>query len=173
MKLNRRHILAASAGLAAAALPGLSLAQNFPSRPIRLVVGYAPATAPDVLARFLAQRLTEQLKQQVVVENKPGAGGQIAAQTVAKAASDGYTLLLGEVGSISIAPAAFSKLSYNPTKELVGIAEVARVDFLLTVPADAPYQTVAEFVKFHRTKDDRIGRDEISRGQSVGELTRI
>lgn len=166
MKLNRRHVLATSAALAATVIPGLALAQNFPIRPIRLVVGYAPATAPDVLARFLAQRLAEQLKQQVVVDNKPGAGGQIAAQTVAKAPSDGYTLLLGEVGSISIAPAAFSKLSYDPTKELVGISEVAKVDFLLAVPAKAPYQTVAEFLKVYRAKSDKVNFGTFGAGTS-------
>ena len=94
---TRRTLFAMAATSFISAMPLFSHAQAYPSRSVRLVVGYAPGTAPDVLARFFAQRLGEQLKQQIVVDNKPGAGGQIAAQTVAKSAPDGYTLLLGEV----------------------------------------------------------------------------
>jgi tripartite-type tricarboxylate transporter receptor subunit TctC len=156
MSLSRRHFVAGTALLAAAQLPTTALAQTYPAYPIRIVVGYPPATAPDVLARFLAQRLAELLKQQVVVDNKPGAGGQIAAQTVAKAQPDGYTLLLGEVGSIAIAPPAFSKLPYDPTKELTGVSEVGKVDLLLAVPANSPHQTVADFVKAAKARGDKI-----------------
>lgn len=168
MKLNRRRLLAAAALPALAHWPQLARAQaqNYPDKTLRLVVGYAPGTAPDVLARLLAQRLSEQLKQQVIVENKPGAGGQIAAQTVAKAPPDGYTLLLGEVGSIAIAPAAFSKLAYDPAKELAGISEVARVDFLLAVPANAPYQSLADFVKVMRAKPDKVNFGTFGAGTS-------
>ncbi|MGC4394402.1 Bug family tripartite tricarboxylate transporter substrate binding protein [Hydrogenophaga sp. T2] len=156
MSLSRRHFVAGTALLAAAQLPVTALAQTYPAYPIRIVVGYPPATAPDVLARFLAQRMAELLKQQVVVDNKPGAGGQIAAQTVAKAQPDGYTLLLGEVGSIAIAPPAFSKLQYDPTKELTGVSEVGKVDLLLAVPANSPHQTVADFVKAAKARGDKI-----------------
>jgi len=151
---------------ALASLPFLARAQGFPDHPVRLVVGYAPGTAPDVLARLLAQKMSEQLKQQVVVDHRAGAGGQIAAQTVAKSAPDGYTLLLGEVGSVSIAPAAFSKLPYDPAKELAGISEVARVDFLLAVPAGAPYQTVAEFVQAMRAQQGKVNFGTFGAGTS-------
>ncbi|QIM52612.1 Bug family tripartite tricarboxylate transporter substrate binding protein [Hydrogenophaga crocea] len=156
MTLSRRHFVAGTALLAAAQLPVTALAQTYPAYPIRIVVGYPPATAPDVLARFLAQRMAELLKQQVVVDNKPGAGGQIAAQTVAKAQPDGYTLLLGEVGSIAIAPPAFSKLQYDPARELTGVSEVGKVDLLLAVPANSPHQTVADFVKAAKARGDKI-----------------
>ncbi|NML47185.1 tripartite tricarboxylate transporter substrate binding protein [Ramlibacter sp. G-1-2-2] len=166
MKLSRRRLLAAAAIPAFTVLPRLARAQGFPERTLRLVVGYAPGTAPDVLARLLAQRMGELLKQQVVVDNKAGAGGQIAAQMVAKAAPDGYTLLLGEVGSISIAPAAFSKLAYDPPRELAGISEVAQVDFLLTVPANAHYQTVAEFAAAMRAKPGKVNFGTFGAGTS-------
>lgn len=165
--IHRRPWLLAAASLGwTAFLSGPAQSQGYPDRPVRLVVGYAPGTAPDVLARLYAQRLSDQLKQQVVVENKPGAGGQIAAQTVAKSPPDGYTLLLGEVGSISIAPAAFSRIAYDPTRELVGISEIARVDFLLAVPGNTPYPTVADFVKGMRAKGERVNFATFGAGTS-------
>jgi tripartite-type tricarboxylate transporter receptor subunit TctC len=165
-KNTRRQVLALTALAALSTLATPTFAQSYPDRPVRLVVGYAPGTAPDVLARLFALRLSEQIKQQVVVDNKPGAGGQIAAQTVAKAVPDGYTLLLGEVGSIAIAPAAFSRLSYDPAKELVGISEIARVDFLLVVPANSPYQTLADFVNANRGKKERVNFGTFGAGTS-------
>jgi len=102
-----------------------------------------------VVARLLAQKVGEISKPAVVVDNRAGAGGQIAAQAVAKSAPDGTTLL-GEVGSISIAPAAFSKLPYNPGRELAVLTEVVRSDFLLVVPVQAGPQNVADFVKAAR-----------------------
>ena len=166
MTLSRRALLAASLVPTLAQWPLAARAQAYPDRPIRLAVGYAPGTAPDVLARLFAIRLSELLKQQVVVDNKPGAGGQIAALTVAKAVPDGYTLLLGEVGSISIAPAAFGKLGYAPSRELTGISEVARVDFLLAVPANSPHRTVADFVKAARAQTGRLNFGTFGAGTS-------
>jgi tripartite-type tricarboxylate transporter receptor subunit TctC len=148
---TRRTLLAA-----AALLPAASWAQSFPERALRLNVGFPPGTGPDVAARLIGQKLAELLRQQVVVENKPGAGGQIAAQSVAKGRADGHELLFGEVGSIAIAPAAFSRLPYDPARELVGIAEVVRSDFLLVVPANAPAKTVAEFVASAKARADKV-----------------
>ncbi|MEY4751664.1 MAG: hypothetical protein RIQ60_3878 [Pseudomonadota bacterium] len=152
--LHRRlAVLAATATtlaawVALAGLPTAASAQSaYPDKPVKLSVGFPPGSGPDVVTRLLGQKLGELLKQQVVVENKPGAGGQIATQAVAKSAPDGYNLLLGEVGSIAIAPPAFSKLPYDPSRELVGVAEVVRSDFLLVVPATSPLKTVADFIK--------------------------
>lgn len=151
---TRRELLIAAGALAlGAAAP--AHAQTFPDRALRLTVGFPPGSGPDVVARLLAQKLGDLLKQQVVVDNKAGAGGQIAAQGVAKSPADGYGLLLGEVGSIAIAPPAFSKLPYDPAKELVGISEVVRSDFLLVVPANSPHQSVADFVKAAKAKADK------------------
>lgn len=151
---TRRELLIAAGAIAlGAASP--AHAQTFPDRTLRLTVGFPPGSGPDVVARLLAQRLGELLKQQVVVDNKAGAGGQIAAQGVAKSPADGHGLLLGEVGSIAIAPSAFSKLPYDPARELVGISEVVRSDFLLVVPANSPHQSVADFVKAARAKADK------------------
>jgi tripartite-type tricarboxylate transporter receptor subunit TctC len=149
-QLSRRAALVLTC--ATCLVPALATAQA----QIRLNVGFPPGTGPDVVARLLGQKLGELSGQQVVVENKAGAGGQIAAQAVAKSPPDGTTLLLGEVGSISIAPPAFSRLPYDPAKELVGISEVVRSDFLLVVPTNSPHQNVADFVKAAKAKSDRI-----------------
>jgi len=141
----------------AAAIPLPLRAQGaFPDRPLRLVVGFPPGSGPDVLTRLLGQRLAEGLKQQVVVDNRPGAGGQIGTQAVAKAAADGYTLLVGEVGSIAIAPPAFSRLPYDPARELAGLAELVRSDFVLLVPAGSPHRTVADLVRAARAARERV-----------------
>lgn len=154
MRKTRRLMLGAGAALAA--WPWTATAQTLPDRAVRLVVGFPPGTAPDMVARVLAARLAELLKQQVVVDNRAGAGGQIAAQAVAKSAPDGSTLFLGEVGSIAIAPPAFAKLPYDPAKDFVGISEVARSDFLLVVPVHSPHQQLADLVKAGKAKADRV-----------------
>jgi tripartite-type tricarboxylate transporter receptor subunit TctC len=128
-------------------LPLAALAQAYPDKPLRLTVGFPPGTGPDVVARTVGQKLGELLKHNVVIDNRAGAGGQIAAQSVAKSPADGYTLLLGEVGSISIAPAAYSKLPYDPLKELVPISELVRADFVLVVPNQSAARDVKGFIE--------------------------
>jgi tripartite-type tricarboxylate transporter receptor subunit TctC len=143
--MQRRHFTAALA----AGLPLFALAQG---SPVKLVVGFPPGTGPDVVARLLAQKWG----QQVVVDNRAGAGGQIAAQAVAKSAPDGATVLLGEVGSISIAPAAYPKLPYDPARELVAVSEVVRSDFVLVVPANSPSRDLKAFIDAARAERDRV-----------------
>lgn len=137
-------------------LPLAALAQPaYPHKPVRLTVGFPPGSGPDVVARTLSTKLGELLKQSVVVDNKAGAGGQIAAQGVAKSAPDGYNILLGEVGSISIAPAAYRKLPYDPARELVPISEIVRADFALVVPMSSPAKDLRGFIDAARTRGDR------------------
>jgi tripartite-type tricarboxylate transporter receptor subunit TctC len=154
---RRRQVIAAAAlaGLLGALPPGIARAE-FPDRPVKLNVGFPPGTGPDVVVRTVGQKLGELLKQSTVIENKAGAGGQIAAQTVAKSPPDGYNLLLGEVGSISIAPAAYSKLPYDPAKELVAVAEVVRSDFVLVVPATSPHKDLAGFLQAAKAQADKV-----------------
>jgi tripartite-type tricarboxylate transporter receptor subunit TctC len=149
MTFNRRSAVLAALCLAS----GLVQAQ---SPQIKLIVGFPPGTGPDVVARLLAQKVGESHKQPLVVDNRAGAGGQIAAQAVAKSAPDGTSLLLGEVGSISIAPSAFGKLPYDPAKELAVLSEVVRSDFLLVVPAQAGPATLADFLKAAKARSDRL-----------------
>src|SRR5260221_491588 len=116
-------------------------AQTYPSRPVRIVVGFAPGGGTDVVARLLAQRLSESLGQPFVVENKAGATGTIAATSVAAAAADGHTLLMGHVNSNAIAPSLMSKPPYNPVKDFAAVAYVGFAPNVLTVSAAFPVQS--------------------------------
>jgi tripartite-type tricarboxylate transporter receptor subunit TctC len=139
-----------------ALLPTAVFAQAFPDHLVKLVVGFPAGTGPDVVARTLGLKLQDNLKQAVVIDNRAGAGGQIGALAVAKASADGYTLLLAEVGSISIAPAAYSKLPYDPARELTPVAEVVRSDFVLVVPPNSPVRDVKAFVAAAKSRPDRV-----------------
>ena len=153
---GRRALLGAGAFTFALLIPGLAAAQTYPERAVKLTLGFPPGTGPDVVARLVGQKLAENLKQSMVIDNRAGAGGQIAVQAVAKSPADGYNLLLAEVGSISIAPPAFSKLPYDPAKELTVVSEVARSDFVLVVPTNSPVRNVADFVKASKARSDRV-----------------
>jgi tripartite-type tricarboxylate transporter receptor subunit TctC len=124
--------------------------QRFPARPIRLVVGFGPGGGNDILARLVAQKLSERLGQPVLVENKPGAGAIIATELVAKAAPDGYTLLVGATGAMTINPAVYGKLPYDTLRDFAPIALIASFPLLLCVKAAAPVRTLAELVAYSK-----------------------
>ena len=123
---------------------------GFPAKPIRIIVGFAPGGGNDILARLIAQKLTERLGQAALVENKPGAGAMIATEFVAKAAADGYTLLVGATGAMTINPAVYTKLGYDTLRDFVPIALIASFPLLLCVKADAPAKTVPELVAYSK-----------------------
>src|SRR5688572_26565344 len=125
---RRRALIAATTliGLAGMSWASQALAQTaaYPQRPVRLVVGFPAGSGPDIVARLLAQKLSEGWGNLgVIVDNKPGAGGLIAASEVARAQPDGYTLMLGETGQLAIAPSSYSKLSYDPKKDFVPVSQ--------------------------------------------------
>ncbi len=128
--------------LTAVALPGW--AQPYPSRPVQLVVGYAQGGTGDFVARLLAEKLTAALGQPVNVENRPGASGTSAAQSVARAAPDGYTLLVGQPGEVSINPMLMRDVGYDPARDLQPVALAALSPLALVVQSTAPYSTVGE-----------------------------
>ncbi len=123
-------------------------AQSYPSRPVHIIVAYSPGGTGDVVARLLSDKLAAALGQSVVVENRAGASGAIGARTVATAAPDGYTLLLGQTGEISINQHWLKDIGYDPDKELQPIALASVVSLALVVPAKAPYTTMKDFVAF-------------------------
>lgn len=128
----------------------------FPSKPVRLLVGFPAGTGPDIVARLLAQKLSEQWGNLgVVVDNKPGAGGLIAASEAARAVPDGYTLMLGETGQLSIAPNTYQRLPYDPQKDFVPVSQVVTSDFVLLVnPQKVPARNVPDFVAWARQRKE-------------------
>lgn len=159
MSVTLRRLLGGLIPAVSLCLPLLgspAAAAPYPQGPVRLNVGFPPGTGPDIVARTLAQHLGARLGESIVVENKVGAGGQIAAQSVARATPDGQTLLLGEVGSISIAPATYNNLNYEPARDFAPISEVVRADFVLVVPTAAPHADLAAFVSAGKAARDRV-----------------
>lgn len=129
---------------------GPALAEAYPSRPIRLVIGYAPGGGNDLIARIVAAKLQEKLGQPVVVENKPGAQSIVAAELVAKAAPDGYTLFVAPSGPLTVNPAVYSRLPYDPMTAFAPVSLLAEFPLLLVVGSDQPVKSVAELVTYGR-----------------------
>jgi tripartite-type tricarboxylate transporter receptor subunit TctC len=135
---------------AALSMNGPAAAQQYPSKPIRLVVGYSAGGGNDLIARIVAARLQSKLGQPVIVENKPGAQSIVAAEFVAKAAPDGYTLLIAPSGPMTINPAVYAKLPYDPVKDFVPVTLLAEFPLLLVVGAEQPVKSVKELVEYGR-----------------------
>ncbi len=125
-------------------------AGGYPNRPSKLVVGFAPGGATDILARTIAQKLAERLGQPVVVDNRPGGGGMLSGDIVARSAPDGYTLLMGMSGPTVFAPAVYSKVPYDSIKSFAPIGIVASYPLLVVVNADMPIKSVAELVAYSK-----------------------
>ncbi|MBU8536466.1 Bug family tripartite tricarboxylate transporter substrate binding protein [Falsiroseomonas tokyonensis] len=145
-----RRALLAGAALLPFAAPGARAA--LPDRPIRLVLGFPPGSGPDVVGRLLAEALRESWPAGVVVDNKPGAAGAIAAQEVARAAPDGTTLLFGEVGQLAMAPSTYARLPYDPARDFSAVAEVAAIDFAFVLPASLPVADLDSYVTWGKAR---------------------
>jgi len=144
------------AALALAWAGGAFAQGNYPSRPVSMVVGFAPGGGTDTVARILAKTVGDALGQQIVVENKAGAGGNIATDYVAHAAPDGHTLLLGNVGSLTVAPHLVANLPYDPLRDFAPITMAVVFANVVVVQASLPAQTLPEFVKLAREKPGTI-----------------
>lgn len=145
MKIVRRIHIAVFAALAMA-LPGLAAAQAFPTKPLHIVVPFAPGGAVDTVARVVGAQLSEQLKQPVVVENKPGGNANIGAEAVVRSAPDGYTMLLGANG-LATNP-SLMKMSFDPLKDLEPVARVGYAPLVLVVPTPLPVKNVSELIAY-------------------------
>jgi tripartite-type tricarboxylate transporter receptor subunit TctC len=142
----------ALAGSNAIAQSGPALAPHYPDRPIRLVVPNGAGGSTDLVARVLVQKLSATLGQQVVVDNRGGAGGVIGTELVARAAPDGYTLLTGTVGNLAISPHLYRKLGYDPLQDFTPVAQVSAAAYLMLVSAGLPAKTTKEFVALAHSK---------------------
>ena len=152
--------------------PG-AFAQAYPNHVIRLVVPFPAGGTTDILARAAAQKLTESLGQPVVVDNRPGAGGNIGADVVAKSAPDGYTLLMGTVGTHAINPSLYTKMPYDHVKDFVPVVLVAGVPNVLVVNPSVPVNSVADLIKLAKSKPGAINFASSGSGTSIhlsGEL---
>jgi len=175
---NRRHILGGVAAAAWLAASPLAWAQSaWPTKPVKIVVPFAPGGTTDILARAVAPELSKAFGQQFVVENKAGAGGNLGAEVVAKSPGDGYTLLMGTVGTHGINRALYAKLPYDPFKDFVPVTLVAGVPNVMVINADKAVankiNTVNDFIKYARANPGRLNMASSGNGTSIhlaGEL---
>ena len=151
---------------AAALLNFPAFAQDFPSRAVRIIVPWPPSGNVDITARTVAPALAEALGQQVIVENRPGAGGTTGTAAVAKSAPDGYTLLLGSSGTVTNAPAVYKNITYDPVKDLTAIGPIQSVPMVLTAAPKTPVNSFAEYVAYARSKPGQVSVASAGNGSS-------
>src|SRR5262245_45613640 len=176
MKLPRRHFLHLAAG--AAALPAMSRiaqAQTYPSRPVRLIVGSPPGGVVDLYARLIGQWLSERLGQAFVIENRPGAGGNIGTEAVVKAAPDGYTLLMVSAPH-AINATLYEKLNFNFIRDIAPIGTFTRESYVMVVNPSFPATTVPDFITYAKANPGKINMASAGNGTGVhvtGELFKM
>ena len=173
MKLPRRQFLRLAAGVAA--LPAMSrvaLAQSYPSRSVRLIVGFPAGSAPDIVARLMGQWLSERLGQQFIIDNRPGAGSNIGTEVVVKASPDGYILLLAVLAN-AINAALYDNLNFNFGRDIAPVASITRTPFVMVVNPSVPAKTVPEFIAYAKANPGKINMASPGNGsanQVFGEL---
>lgn len=173
MKVWTRALLQVAACTMAAAAGSAVAQDDYPSRPVRIVVPFAPGGSTDVVARILADKLAVELKQPVVVENKAGAGGNIGADAVAKAAPDGYTLLMGTTGVLAINSYLYKNLSYDAAKDFAPVSYTSLITNILVVKPEQPFRTVGELLATAKTRPGTLSFASSGAGSSThlsGEL---
>src|SRR5499426_4066414 len=129
-----------------------ALAQNWPTKPVRFLVGFAPGGSTDIVARLIAQEMAKNIGQQVIVENRPGAGSAIAAELTAKASPDGHTLFACTTGVFAIMPFLYSKLGYNHEKDLVPVTQTGSLPYIIDLHPSLPARNVKEFIALARAR---------------------
>jgi tripartite-type tricarboxylate transporter receptor subunit TctC len=176
MKLPRRNFLYLAAG--AAALPAVShiaWAQEYPTKPVRIIVGFAPGGGADIAARLIGQWLSERLGQSFVIENRPGAGSNIATEAVVRAPSDGYTLLLVSAPA-AINATLYEKLSFNFIRDIAPVASISHVPHVMVVHPSFPAKTVPEFIAYAKANAGKINMASAGNGSTphvAGELFKM
>jgi len=152
---RRRFVALAASSAFAASLGGRASAQAWPSRYVKLVVPFPPAGSADVVARLLADRLSEKLGQQIVIENKGGAGGNIAAQAVAQSAPDGYTIFLA-AATLAVNPTLYPSLGYDPVADFAPVTHVCDFANLMVVPNSSPAKSVMDFIAYAKANRGKV-----------------
>ncbi len=168
MKVSIKQLVVLGAALIAATTA--ATAQNYPSRPVRFVVPYAPGGSTDTLARSMAIKLSELLGQQVVVDNRPGANGDIGMTIVARAPADGYTIVLGYIANLGIGPSLYEKMPYDPVKDFASITQVAGASNILVTHPSLPAKNFKEFIAYTKANPKKVSFATAGVA-SVGHLT--
>lgn len=155
--ISRRQILMGAAALGMSASYSMRVAaQTYPSQNILLVVPFTPGGSTDILARLLGQRLEGALKYPVIVESRPGAGGSVGVGSVARAAADGHTLVMGHIGTFAVNPALYPKLPYDPVKSFEPVSGIANVHNMLVVHPDVPAKTLQELIDYAKQNPGKL-----------------
>jgi tripartite-type tricarboxylate transporter receptor subunit TctC len=139
----------------------------YPTKPVRIVVPFTPGGSSDILARAVGQELSRTLGQSFVIENVPGAGGSLGAEKVAKSAADGYTLLMGHIGTLAVNPSLYPQLPYQPLKDFVPVAWVARVPNVLVVNKNVPAQTLKELIALAKSRPGHLNYSSGGNGSAA------
>ncbi|QHI98108.1 tripartite tricarboxylate transporter substrate binding protein [Xylophilus rhododendri] len=153
---GRRTAIAAALVFSALLSGAVHAEAAYPSKPIRLIVPFPPGGGTDLLARTVAQKLTETLKWTIIIDNRPGAGGNLGVDTAAKSPADGYTLVMGQTSNLAINPTLYPKLPYNPLKDLTPVVLVANSPIVIAVPESSPYKTFAQVVAAAKGKPKTV-----------------
>src|SRR4249920_499120 len=166
MHLSSRLIARLSASLLAAAFAAPAQAQSYPAKPVRIVVPYPPGGPNDIVARTVGQKLSEQLGQPVIVDNKPGASGNIGAESVAKSPADGYTLLLLTTGH-TINPSLYPKLGYDLEKDLAPVTQLTAGPMVVIVNPSLPAKNIKELISLAKAKPGSLNFGSAGNGSST------
>jgi tripartite-type tricarboxylate transporter receptor subunit TctC len=168
--MSRRTILGAASVLALAAfLPASVLAQDFPNKSIRLVVPFPPAGGTDVLSRAIAYAITNNTKWNIVVDNKPGAGGNIGLDAAAKSPPDGYTIAMGQTANLAVNPALYSKMPFDPLKDFAPVALISSQPLILVVATTSPYKTLQDLVDAAKANPGKVNMASSGNG-TIGHI---
>lgn len=170
MRRSFEYFKAVLVGLALGALPTASFAETYPAKTVRLLVGWAPGGGVDVTARIIAQKLSSAWGQQVIIENRPGAGGNIAADLAAKSAPDGYTIFMGTTGELAVNATLFKDLPYRPTQDFSHIAMAVRVPMILALHPSVPAPDLRALVDYSKKESKGLAYASPGNG-SIGHLT--
>jgi tripartite-type tricarboxylate transporter receptor subunit TctC len=165
MKLKAMTLLGCLTLVAWVGAP-LAQAQTYPQKPVKVVVAFTAGGTTDILARTVAQQLSEKLKQPFVIDNKPGAGGNLGTEMVVRAAPDGYTLIVNSVGPIAVNPSLYAKLPYNPLTDLVPMVQIADVPNVLVIHPSVPAQNMEELVAYAKANPGKLNYGSTGIGTS-------
>jgi tripartite-type tricarboxylate transporter receptor subunit TctC len=172
---RRRFLHLAAIAIGLPAVSRMANAETYPSRPVRIIVGFAPGGAPDIAARLLAQWLSERLGQQFIIENRPGAGGNIATEAVVEAPADGYTLLLINLSN-AVNATLYQKLNYNFIRDIAPVASISHENYGMEVHPSFPAKTVSEFIAYAKANPGKLNMASPGSGTGphmAGELFKI